>query len=85
MLTGIRGYASEEVIGVARIQMLGLLSRNLITVVLVRVSIAMMEHHDQIAAWERKGFIWLTFLHCCSSLKEVRTRTQTGQEPGGKS
>jgi hypothetical protein len=30
----------------------------------------------------RKGFIQLTFPHCCSSLKEVRTGTQTGQEAG---
>jgi hypothetical protein len=30
----------------------------------------------------RKGFIQLTFLHCCSSLKEVRTGTQAGQEAG---
>lgn len=27
---------------------------------------------------ERKGFILLTLLHHCSSLKEVRARTQTG-------
>jgi hypothetical protein len=32
-----------------------------------------------------KGFIQLTLLHCCSSPKEVRTRTYTGQEPGGRS
>jgi hypothetical protein len=30
----------------------------------------------------RKGFIQLTFPHCCSSPKEVRTGTQTGQEAG---
>jgi hypothetical protein len=30
----------------------------------------------------RKGFIELILLHCCSSLKEVRTGTQTGQEAG---
>jgi hypothetical protein len=30
----------------------------------------------------RKGFIQLTLLHCCSSLKEVRTGTQTGQKAG---
>jgi hypothetical protein len=30
----------------------------------------------------RKGFIQLTLPHCCSSSKEVRTRTQTGQEAG---
>jgi hypothetical protein len=30
----------------------------------------------------RKGFIQLTFPHCCSSSKEVRTGTQAGQEAG---
>jgi hypothetical protein len=30
----------------------------------------------------RKGFIQLTFLHCCSLLKEVRTGTQAGQGAG---
>jgi hypothetical protein len=30
----------------------------------------------------RKGIIHLTFPHCCSSLKEVRTGTQAGQEAG---
>jgi hypothetical protein len=30
----------------------------------------------------RKEFIQLTFSHCCSSLKEVRTGTQAGQEAG---
>jgi hypothetical protein len=30
----------------------------------------------------RKGFIRLTLPHCCSSLKEVRTGTQAGQEAG---
>ena len=33
----------------------------------------------------RKEFIWLTPPHCCSSSKEVRTGTHTGQEPGGRS
>jgi hypothetical protein len=30
----------------------------------------------------REGFIQLTFPHCCSSLKEIRTGTQAGQEAG---
>jgi hypothetical protein len=30
----------------------------------------------------RKGFIRLAFPYCCSSLKEVRTGTQAGQEAG---
>ena len=42
--------------------------------VLVRVSIAEMEHYDQKASWGRKGFIWLTLPHCCSSPKEVKER-----------
>ena len=33
----------------------------------------------------RKGFIWLTLLHCCLSPKKVRAGTQTRQEPGGRS
>ena len=41
----------------------------------------MIKHHDQKASWGGKGlFIWLT-LHS-PSLEEVRTGTQTGQEPG---
>jgi hypothetical protein len=31
---------------------------------------------------ERKGFIQLTVPHYCSSPKDVRTGTQTGQETG---
>ena len=48
------------------------------------VSIAMMEHHDQ-SNIGKKGFIWLTLLHHSSSSKAVRTGTQTGQEPRGRS
>lgn len=33
----------------------------------------------------RVGLIWLTLLHCCSSLKTTRTGTETSQEPGGRS
>jgi len=32
--------------------------------------------------FERIGFIWLTLPYHCSSLKVVRTGTQTGQELG---
>ena len=32
----------------------------------------------------RKGFVWLTLLHCSPSLKEAETGIQAGQEPGGK-
>ena len=51
--------------------------------VLVRVSTAMTKHHEQ-SKPKRKGFIWLTLPHHSLSLKEVKTRTQTRQEPGGK-
>jgi hypothetical protein len=44
---------------------------------LVRVSIAEMEHHKQ-SNFGRKGFIRLTLLHHSLSLKEVRAETQTG-------
>jgi hypothetical protein len=47
------------------------------------VTIAAMKHYDQ-TNWGRKGFIWLTLPHDCSSSKEDRTGTQTKQEPGGK-
>jgi hypothetical protein len=42
---------------------------------LVRVAIAEMKHHDQ-RNMGRKGF--------SSSLKEIRTGTPTGQNPGGR-
>jgi hypothetical protein len=42
------------------------------------------KHHDQEASG-RKGFIQLTLPHCCSSPKEARTGTHTGQEPGSRS
>jgi hypothetical protein len=32
---------------------------------------------------EREGFIWFILPYRCSSSKEVRTGTQTGQELGG--
>jgi hypothetical protein len=46
--------------------------------VLVRVAIAMMEHHDQKYKLERKGLIQLTLPYHCSLSKEVRTGTQAG-------
>ena len=52
--------------------------------VLVRIIIAVMEHHDQNDLW-RKRFIQVTLLHDDSSLKEVRTGTQPGQETGARS
>jgi hypothetical protein len=49
---------------------------------LVKVSVAAMKHHDQNA---RKGLIQLSLPHSCSSPKEIRAGTQTGQEPEGRS
>jgi hypothetical protein len=46
-----------------------------------RLSIAMINTSNL----GRKGFIWLTLPHCCSSLKEAKTGTQAGQEPGRRS
>jgi hypothetical protein len=45
---------------------------------------AAMEHGDQKPSG-RKGFIWLTLTLHSLSVKEVGTRTPTGQEPGGRS
>ena len=53
----------------------------LMSSILVRVTIAVMKHHDP----SRKGFIWVTLPNFCSSLKEVRTRIQIRQNPGGRS
>ena len=52
---------------------------------LVKVSIAVRKHHNQKSKLGRKGFIGLTLPPCGSSLKEVRTGTQIGQEPRGRS
>ena len=52
--------------------------------VLVRVSIAVLKHHDQ-SNLGRKGFTSRTILCNSSSSKEVRARTQTGQESGSRS
>jgi hypothetical protein len=43
--------------------------------VLVRVSVAATKHHDQ-NNLERKGFVWLTLSHSCSSSKEARIGIQ---------
>jgi hypothetical protein len=40
-----------------------------------------MKHHDQKASWRGKGL----FPYYRSSSKEVRTRTETGQESGDRS
>jgi hypothetical protein len=52
--------------------------------VLVRVTVVVIKHHDQKASWRRKDLFWLTFQHWCPSLKEVRTGSQTAQEPGDR-
>jgi hypothetical protein len=44
--------------------------------VLVRITIAVVKHHEQ-KYLGRKGVIWFILLHHCSSLKEFRTGTQT--------
>lgn len=33
---------------------------------------------------EKKEFIWFILSHCCSFAKEVKTKTQPGQELGDK-
>jgi hypothetical protein len=50
--------------------------------ILVRVSIAVTKYYDQKNKLGRKGFIQHTLPYHCSSSKEVKTGTQTGQEPG---
>lgn len=52
--------------------------------VLVRITMAMMKHHDHKQVG-RRGFTQLTLPHHSPSLKEVKAGTQTGPEPGGRS
>lgn len=52
--------------------------------ILVKVSIAAKKPQPN-SKLGRKEFIWLPVTYCCSFLKEIRTRTQTGQNPGGTS
>jgi hypothetical protein len=51
----------------------------------LRVSVAVMRHHDGKSNSGRKGFIWLILLHHSSSSKEIRAGIHTGLEPGGRS
>lgn len=51
--------------------------------VLVRFTIAIVKHNDH-HNFGRKGFTELILSYHRSLLKEVRTRTQTKQEPGGR-
>jgi hypothetical protein len=62
---------------------LGLCSKKytMILPVLVKVSIPAQTSWPR-SKLGRKGFIRLTLPHCCSSSKEIRTGTQTGQEAG---
>jgi hypothetical protein len=53
--------------------------------VLVRVTIAVMKHREQSYLEKKKEFIWLILPHHSSSSKELRTGTQKGQEPEGRS
>jgi hypothetical protein len=55
-----------------------------LSIVSDRVTMAVMKHHDQKQVG-KKRFIWLTLPRHSSLLKEVRTGTQLGQEPGGRS
>jgi hypothetical protein len=51
----------------------------------IRVALVMISLHRNRtqAKTGKKGFIWLMLLHHSLS-KEVKTGTQTGQEPGGR-
>jgi hypothetical protein len=53
-------------------------------VVLVRVTVAGVNHHGQ-SNLERKGFIQRIVQYHHSSSKEARTGIQTGKDPGGRS
>jgi len=51
--------------------------------ILLRVTIALISHHDQKQIGEERVYLpYTAMLH--SSLKEVRMGTQTGLEPGGR-
>lgn len=49
-----------------------------------RERIALMEHHDQ-NNLRREGFVSFMLPHLCSSWKEIRTDTETGQAQGDRS
>jgi hypothetical protein len=48
--------------------------------VIVRVSVAVMEYHDQ-SNLRRRGLIWFILPYLCLLSKEVRTGIQIGEEP----
>jgi hypothetical protein len=53
--------------------------------ILFRVTAAVVKHYMTEETGRGKMFIWFTLPQHCSSLKEVRTGIQTGQETGGRS
>jgi hypothetical protein len=46
--------------------------------ILVRITTAVLKHHDQ-KQTEEEGAYWLTLPHHCSSLEELKTETLSGQ------
>jgi hypothetical protein len=51
----------------------------------LKISVAVMKHPRPKSKLTRKGFIWLTLLDHSPTMEEVRTGTQAGLEPGGRS
>jgi hypothetical protein len=64
---------------------MNLLRINYRKTVFVSVSICVNKHPDQQASWRGKGFIQLILPDHNPSLKEVRTGTQEGLKPRGRS
>lgn len=56
-----------------------------VLIYLVRVTSAVTKHQDPKQAGEERGLLDSQFHSHSPSLKEVRRRTQLGQEPGGRS
>jgi hypothetical protein len=52
---------------------------------LIRGSTAATQHHDQNETCTAQGLIWLTLPDHRPSLEEVRTGSQAGLEPEGRS
>jgi hypothetical protein len=51
--------------------------------VLVKLSPAVIKHHDQEQLGKER--VWLMLPYCCLSLKEIRAETQTRHKRGGRS
>lgn len=61
--------------------MIGEVLLSLLDSILVRASLAVIKYRDQNQqGWGEKGIIQLAVPYHSPSLREVRTRTQTGQE-----